>query len=186
MARPKKKDTEIKKVKVEKIEKKEEKVEKVEKMEKVAESKEEPKEVTPKKTKPLDYKGLFHGTGRRKTAVARVFLWDDKGEITVNNIPATEYFRDEIEQNAWIRPFHLVGVSHPKARFKGSILVRGSSRQSQMGAIVHGISRALATVDAEFKVILAKAGMLTRDSRMVERKKPFLHKARKRPQYSKR
>ncbi|OGC70018.1 30S ribosomal protein S9 [candidate division WWE3 bacterium RIFOXYC1_FULL_39_7] len=126
------------------------------------------------------------GTGRRKTAIARVFLWEEKGEFTINGVDIAEYFKTEEEQVQWLRPFHLVGVSHPKAKYTGSVKLTGSGKSAQLGALVHGISSALATVSEEFRSILAKQGLLTRDPRMVERKKYFLHKARKRPQYSKR
>jgi len=105
---------------------------------------------------------FFSGTGRRKTAVARVFMWDDKGDITVNGMDINEYFPSEKEQIAWTRPFHILGISHPKAKFKASIKVAGSGKSAH------------------------KQGLMTRDSRMVERKKPNLHKARKASQYSKR
>jgi small subunit ribosomal protein S9 len=131
-------------------------------------------------------KGFVNGTGRRKTAVATIFIWEEKGEFTVNEQPINDFFKSELEQNTWVKPFHLVGVSHPKAKYRASIKVYGSGPSSQLGATVHAISRALAKMSEENHAILAKAGMLTRDSRMVERKKPFLHKARKRPQYSKR
>ncbi len=130
--------------------------------------------------------GFISGTGRRKTAVASVFLWEEKGEFTINDKPVEEYFPNEQDQNTWVRPFHLIGVSHPKSKFKGSIKVSGSGKSSQKGAIIHALSRALAKMSEENKIILAKAGLMTRDPRMVERKKYFLHKARKRPQYSKR
>lgn len=129
---------------------------------------------------------FISGTGRRKTAVARVFLYDEKGEFTVNGAPIQDYFPSEVDQTKWIKPFHLIGVSHPNAKFSASIKVMGSGKIAQMGAIVHGISRALASMNEEYQKILSKQGMMTRDSRMVERKKPFLHKARKAPQYSKR
>lgn len=130
--------------------------------------------------------GFITGTGRRKEATARVFLWQEKGEITVNGIDIEKYFPTEKEQNRWLKPFHAVGVSHPKAKYEVSIKVAGSGKSSQLGAVVHGISRALAKLDVENSKILRKLGLLTRDSRMVERKKPYLHKARKAPQYSKR
>jgi small subunit ribosomal protein S9 len=130
--------------------------------------------------------GFTNGTGRRKTAVASVFLWEEKGEFTVNDVTPEEYFSDATEKSAWLRPFHMVGVSHPKSKFKGSIKVKGSGKSAQLGAVVHALSVALAKLSEENRAILAKAGLLTRDPRMVERKKYFLHKARKRPQYSKR
>lgn len=129
---------------------------------------------------------LFTGTGRRKTAVARVFMWDEKGDITVNGKDINEYFPSEKEQVAWTRPFHILGVSHPKAKFKATIKVAGSGKSAQLGAVAHGISAALASMNEEYSSMLRKQGLLTRDSRMVERKKPYLHKARKAPQYSKR
>jgi small subunit ribosomal protein S9 len=129
---------------------------------------------------------FISGTGRRKTAVARVFMYDEKGEFTVNGMPLETYFPSEVDQTKWVKPFHLIGISHPKARFSATIKVAGSGKLAQMGAIVHGISRALASMSDENRKALSKAGMMTRDSRMVERKKPYLHKARKAPQYSKR
>ena len=129
---------------------------------------------------------FISGTGRRKTAVAKVFLYEGKGEFMVNGLDIQSYFPSEIDQTKWVKPFHLIGVSHPKARFSCSIKVFGSGKSAQIGAVVHGISRALASISEEYRKVLSKQGMLTRDSRMVERKKPFLHKARKAPQYSKR
>lgn len=131
-------------------------------------------------------KDFIWGTGRRKTSVARVFLWDDKGEIKVNDKDISDYFPTEKEQIKWIRPFHLIGISHPKAKYSASIKVRGSGKAAQLDAVVHGISVVLSKLSPEFSLILRKQGLLTRDSRMVERKKPYLHKARKAPQYSKR
>lgn len=129
---------------------------------------------------------FISGTGRRKTAVARVFLYDEKGEFVINGMDIQQYFPSEVDQTKWIKPFHLIGVSHPKARFSATIKVAGSGKLAQIDAVVHGISRALASMNDEFRKALSKQGMLTRDPRMVERKKPFLHKARKAPQYSKR
>jgi small subunit ribosomal protein S9 len=139
-----------------------------------------------KDRKSKKYEDFSKGTGRRKTAVARVFLKEEKGEFTVNGKDIGDYFKSEASQVKWVRPFHTIGVSHPKAKFSGSILVRGSGVTGQLEAVVHGIARALSELNPEYKSILAKQGLLTRDPRMVERKKYFLHKARKRPQYSKR
>jgi len=149
-------------------------------VEEVKETKEEVKKVKPLK------KNFIAGNGRRKTATARVFLWEEKGEFTVNGMELEKYFPSIIEQSKWVRPFHAIGVSHPNSKFTGSIKVQGSGKQSQMDAIVLGIAKALCKLDPEFDKTLRKQGFLTRDSRMVERKKPYLHKARKRPQYSKR
>jgi small subunit ribosomal protein S9 len=138
------------------------------------------------KTAKGKFENVFTAVGRRKTAVARVFLKNDKGEITINGVDIDTYFPTEIQQGAWVRPFHTIGVSHPKSKFSAEIRVRGSGKSAQTDAIVHGISRALSLISEEYSKILRKQGFLTRDSRMVERKKPYLHKARKAPQYSKR
>ena len=129
---------------------------------------------------------LITATGRRKTAVARVFLYPEKGEMFINDKNINDYYSKEIEKIAWEKPFHIVGVSHPETQFRGSIKTHGSGPSAQLGAVVHGFSRALAQISDEYRQALSKAGMLTRDSRMVERKKPYLRKARKAPQYSKR
>jgi small subunit ribosomal protein S9 len=129
---------------------------------------------------------FIFGTGRRKTAVARVFLYQEKGEFTINDTPISDYYTTEKDRLKWMKPFHAIGVSHPTAQFKASIKVRGSGKSAQLGAIVHGLSRALAMLNTEFAQTLRKQGLITRDSRMVERKKYFLRKARKAPQYSKR
>ena len=125
-------------------------------------------------------------TGRRKTSVSRVFLYETKGEFLVNHQTIEEYFPSEKEKLAWMQPFHLVGVSHPESKFSGNITVEGSGKSGQLGAVIHGISRALASLSEENQIILRRNGYMTRDSRMVERKKPYLRKARKAPQYSKR
>lgn len=130
--------------------------------------------------------GFVEGTGRRKTSNARVFIWEEKGDFIVNDKPIEEYFPSEKEQATWIKPFHLIGVSHPKAKYNASIKVAGSGRSAQLDAVVHGLSRALSQMSEEWHTILSRAGLLTRDSRMVERKKPYLRKARKAPQFSKR
>ena len=125
-------------------------------------------------------------TGRRKTAVASLFMYKGKGEILVNHVDINEYFPSVKEKLAWIQPFHLVGVSHPDSKFNATIKVEGSGKSGQLGAVIHAMSRALAGLSEENRVLLRRNGFLTRDSRMVERKKYFLKKARKRPQYSKR
>jgi len=101
-------------------------------------------------TKKTVKKGFIAGTGRRKTAVARVFLYQEKGAITVNDMDINEYFPSEIEKLTWTKPFHIIGVSHPDAQFSASITVKGSGRSAQLGAVVHGISRALAKVNEEY------------------------------------
>jgi small subunit ribosomal protein S9 len=138
-----------------------------------------------KDTKPSK-KGFFVGTGRRKTAIARVFLWDKKGEFTVNGVSINDYFESDVDKTKWEKPFHAIGVSHPEAKYSATIKTAGSGKPSQMDAIILGIARALSKIDDEFDKVLRKQSFMTRDSRMVERKKPFFHKARKKPQYSKR
>ena len=147
--------------------------------------KDEIEEVNEEVIKPVK-KGFISGTGRRKTAVARVFLYEGAGDIIVNDKDIDEYFKTEKEKLAWNKPFHLIGVSHPRSKYNVSIKVKGSGTSGQLGAVTLGISRVLAKMSEENAVILRKNGMMTRDSRMVERKKYWLRKARKAPQYSKR
>lgn len=135
---------------------------------------------------PTGKKIIITATGRRKTAIARVFLYLDKGEVLVNNMPIDNYFTDVIEKHEWLKPFHAVGISHPDAQFSATIKVSGSGKSAQVGAVKLGFARALAKLSDENATILRSQGLLTRDDRMVERKKPFLRKARKRPQFSKR
>ncbi len=129
---------------------------------------------------------LITATGRRKTAVARVFLYPEKGEIIINDKKINEFYNKETEKVVWEKPFHVIGVSQPESQFRASIKVNGSGPSAQLDAVAHGFSRALAKISDEYRESLSRAGMLTRDNRMVERKKPYLRKARKAPQYSKR
>jgi small subunit ribosomal protein S9 len=139
-----------------------------------------------KETKKKIKQGFISGTGRRKTAVARIFLYQEKGEFTVNDMDISEYFPAEIEKLTWAKPFHAVGVSHPNSQFSASIKVEGSGKSAQLEAVMHAISRSLAQINDEYRTTLRKQGLLTRDPRMVERKKYYLKKSRKAPQYSKR
>lgn len=125
-------------------------------------------------------------TGRRKTATASFFYKEEKGDITVNGVSFEEYFTSTADKINFMKPFFAVGISHPNSQLSGSIKVAGSGKSSQLGAMIHAISRALAKINPEFLKILRKQGLLTRDPRMVERKKYYLKKARKAPQYSKR
>lgn len=136
-----------------------------------------------KKTKKLEF---FSGTGRRKRSVARVWLFDEKGDFTINDKPAKDFFTDAEDTLEWVKPFHAVGVSHPQAKFSASIKVHGGGPKGQVEAVRLGIARALIAYDASFKAILRSSDLVTRDSREVERKKPFLTKSRKKEQYSKR
>ena len=125
----------------------------------------------------------FYGTGRRKTSTARVFLKNGSGAITINKRPIENYFGREVARMIVRQPLEL---TENVEKFDADISVAGGGSFSQAGAIRHGISRALLQYDEELRAILRKAGYLTRDARAVERKKVGLHKARKRPQYSKR
>jgi len=125
----------------------------------------------------------FYGTGRRKTAAARVFLAPGSGNITVNNHPLDEYFSRETARMIVRQPLEVVQLTD-KVDIK--VTVRGGGNSGQAGAIRHGIARALLAQDESLRGSLRRAGFLTRDARAVERKKVGLRKARKRPQYSKR
>ncbi|BAU49951.1 30S ribosomal protein S9 [Sulfurifustis variabilis] len=128
-------------------------------------------------------KESFYGTGRRKSSTARVFLKPGKGEIVVNSRPLEQYFGRETARMIVRQPFAAVDL---KDRFDVMVNVAGGGPSGQAGAIRHGITRALMKYDEALRSALRKAGYVTRDARAVERKKYGLHKARKRPQYSKR
>jgi small subunit ribosomal protein S9 len=125
----------------------------------------------------------YYGTGKRKTSVARVRLYPGTGDIIVNDKPLDEYFA---------RNDHRVSVRAPLRatntldQFNVMVKVVGGGISGQAGAVRHGIARALLQVDPELRLPLRKGGFLTRDSRMKERKKPGLKRARKAPQYTKR
>lgn len=129
-------------------------------------------------------KAYFQGTGRRKTAVARVRLYPGDGEFIVNGLPVQEYFP--------VRDLLLQQVQYPLmltdtlGTFNVMVKVRGGGMSSQAGAVRHGVARALIDADSELRPTLKQAGMLTRDARVKERKKVGLKRARKRPQYTKR
>ncbi|MDD4351896.1 MAG: 30S ribosomal protein S9 [Candidatus Gracilibacteria bacterium] len=126
----------------------------------------------------------YYGTGKRKTAIAKVRLYEKgKGEITVNDKTVKEYFDTQSEFTAIAAPLKLTGN---EKTFDISIKVRGSGKEAQADAICHGISRALLEFDIELRPTLKKAGLLTRDPRAKERKKPGLKRARRAPQWSKR
>lgn len=129
---------------------------------------------------------LIITSGRRKTATASVFLKQEKGAVIVNDKNIEEYFPSEKENLIWKKPFYLLGIASPETKYDISIKVRGSSKSSQLGAVTLAISKALSELNEEFSLVLKKNGMLTRDPRMVERKKPNLRKARKASQFSKR
>ena len=124
-----------------------------------------------------------YGTGRRKTSSARVFLRPGKGQIVVNGRPLDEYFGRETARMVVRQPLELVEMTE---RFDVLVTVEGGGTTGQAGAIRHGITRALIEYDEALRSSLRRAGYVTRDAREVERKKIGLHKARKRPQFSKR
>ena len=126
---------------------------------------------------------MNYGTGRRKTATARVFLTPGKGDIVVNDRPLDTYFGRETARMVVRQPLELVELL---TQFDIKVTVAGGGIGGQAGAIRHGITRALVEYNEELKSPLRKAGFVTRDAREVERKKIGLRKARKRPQYSKR
>lgn len=122
-------------------------------------------------------------TGRRKSSTARVFLKPGSGKMSVNHRTLEDYFGRETARMIVRQPLESTSLLN---RFDLTITVSGGGGSGQAGAIRHGISRALQAYDEALKPTLRKAGFLTRDAREVERKKVGLHKARKRPQFSKR
>ena len=125
----------------------------------------------------------YYGTGRRKAAKARVFLNSGVGSIRVNNRSLDEYFGRETARMIVRQPLELVELTD---KFDIHVTVNGGGGFGQAGAIRHGITRALMEYDETLRPALRQAGFVSRDSRVVERKKVGLRKARKRPQYSKR
>ncbi|MCL4410710.1 30S ribosomal protein S9 [Aliidiomarina haloalkalitolerans] len=125
----------------------------------------------------------YYGTGRRKSSTARVFLRAGSGDIKINNRSIEEYFGRETARMVVRQPLELLEMSE---KFDLYITVTGGGTTGQAGAIRHGITRALMQYDEALRSDLRKAGYVTRDARKVERKKVGLHKARKRPQFSKR
>ena len=125
----------------------------------------------------------YQGTGRRKSSTARVYLQPGSGKIVVNKVPLEKYFGRETARMIVRQPLELVEML---GKMDVKVNVRGGGNSGQAGAIRHGITRALLCYDEGLRGVLRKAGFVTRDAREVERKKVGLHKARKRPQYSKR
>ncbi len=125
----------------------------------------------------------YYGTGRRKSSVARVYLVPGSGKITINKRDIDEYFDLETLKVIIRQPLELTGTTN---KFDIKVNVHGGGFTGQAGAIRHGISRALLEADIEYRPALKKAGFLTRDSRMKERKKYGLKGARRAPQFSKR
>lgn len=131
----------------------------------------------------MDKQSYFYGTGRRKTAVARVKLTSGNGAIIVDGMPLEERFPSLEHQRVITLPFF---ATESTGKYNAVIKVLGGGVSGQSGAIAHGISRALVRADERFKPMLRQHGLLTRDARAKERKKPGLKRARKAPQYTKR
>ena len=128
--------------------------------------------------------GIFnYGTGRRKSAVDRVFMKAGKGSIIVNGKPVDQFFARETGRMIVRQPLQ---ITNNLESFDIMVSVAGGGESGQAGAVRHGITRALIEYDAAYKPDLKKAGLVTRDAREVERKKVGLHKARRRKQFSKR
>jgi small subunit ribosomal protein S9 len=124
-----------------------------------------------------------YGTGRRKTAAARVFLSSGTGQITVNAMPLDKFFGRQTSRMVVRQPLEVVDMTQ---NMDVKVTVSGGGSSGQAGAIRHGIARALVDYDEALRAPMRAAGFLTRDAREVERKKVGLRKARKRPQFSKR
>ena len=136
-----------------------------------------------KKEPKVDKMGRAYATGRRKESVARVWLKKGSGQVIINGKPQDQYFG---------RPTHLLVLNQPfliadrVSAFDVMCTVKGGGQTGQAGAVRHGISRALENMEPELRPVLKKAGMLTRDARVVERKKIGKHKARRSKQWAKR
>ena len=126
---------------------------------------------------------VYYSTGRRKTSSARVYIRPGSGRITINKRTIDQYFGRETARMVVRQPLESSGMLD---KFDVDVTVHGGGNSGQAGAIRHGITRALMRYDESLRSTMRKAGFVTRDSREVERKKVGLHKARKRPQYSKR
>ncbi len=125
----------------------------------------------------------YEGVGRRKAATARVRLYPGEGNIIINDRPVEEYFPREGDALVLIEPLKVTGTV---GKFNVSVKVQGGGVSGQVGAVRHGLARALLAADPKLRPVLRKGGLLTRDARMKERKKPGLKRARKAPQYTKR
>jgi small subunit ribosomal protein S9 len=125
----------------------------------------------------------YYGTGRRKSSVARVYLVPGTGKVTINKKDMDDYFGYDTLKVIARQPLELTSTTD---KFDVLVNVKGGGYTGQAGAIRHGIARALCEADADLRPALKKAGYLTRDPRMKERKKPGLKKARRAPQFSKR
>jgi small subunit ribosomal protein S9 len=126
----------------------------------------------------------YEGVGRRKTATARVRIYPEgQGRIIVNDKPAEQYFPRIGDMDRILKPLKVTGG---EGRYDITVLVKGGGITGQADAVSHGLARALLKYNPDFRPLLRKAGLLTRDAREKERKKPGLKRARKAPQYTKR
>jgi small subunit ribosomal protein S9 len=125
----------------------------------------------------------YRGTGKRKTSIARVILRPGDGKTWINGRPLEEYFPRAAHRKMVLGPLEVAGAT---GTYDLRVRVHGGGISGQAGAVRHGIARALVDADPEMRVPLKRQGFLTRDARIVERKKAGLHKARKAPQFSKR
>jgi len=140
-------------------------------------------EEAPKRVKTVDAQGRAYGTGRRKDAVARVWVKPGSGKVVVNGEDQEVYFSRPTHRLVLNQPFLIVNAV---GQYDVMCTVKGGGLSGQAGAVRHGISRALENFDPELRPSLKKAGMLTRDDRVVERKKVGKHKARRSKQWAKR
>ena len=131
----------------------------------------------------MEEQAYFYGTGRRKTAVARVRLTPGSGAIIINGVPYEELLPRVEHREMVAKPLM---VTNNLGNYNAVVKVAGGGVSGQCGAISHGIARALLKADENFRLTLRQNGLLTRDSRVKERKKPGLKRARKAPQYTKR
>ena len=126
----------------------------------------------------------FYSAGKRKTAIARVKLYDGgKGDVLTNNMPIRKYFPTFLHVENALAPLRITDLAK---KFTVEVMVKGGGKSAQSDAVRHGISRSLLLVDPELRSVLKREGFLRRDARIKERKKPGLKRARKAPQFSKR
>ncbi|MCE3005268.1 MAG: 30S ribosomal protein S9 [Alphaproteobacteria bacterium] len=138
---------------------------------------------TKTRTAKVDKQGRAYGTGRRKNAIARVWIKKGKGKYTINGKTLEQYFARPVSRMIINQPFAALGE---EGKFDVTVTVLGGGLSGQAGAVRHGISRALDEYNPEYHKVLRQGGFLTRDSRVVERKKYGRAKARRSFQFSKR
>ncbi len=135
------------------------------------------------KPAPAVQRDYYYGTGRRKTAIARVRLYPGNGNVKVNDKSLPDYFGKAVNESLILQPLRTTNLLH---KFNVVATVEGGGKSGQAGALSHGIARALLASDENLRALLRKGGFLTRDPRVKERKKPGLRRARKAKQYTKR